>query len=108
MYHVPLTLQHVYGCSDERGKIGDGEEGREWRLPGFFYTNNLVLCGESEEELKVMVGHFVGVCRIDMKVNTDKRKVMVLGGEKGLGCEICMDGEQLEKVLIQIFGVCFE
>ena len=27
--HVPLTLQCVYGCSDERNENGDEEEGRE-------------------------------------------------------------------------------
>ena len=37
------------------------EEGREWRLPGFLYADNLVLCSELEEDLKVMEGHFVEV-----------------------------------------------
>ena len=32
------------------------KEGREWRLPGPFYADNLVFCENSEEELKVMVG----------------------------------------------------
>ena len=26
------------------------EEGREWRLPGLLYANDLVLCGESKED----------------------------------------------------------
>ena len=37
-------------------KIGMGrkgvryqEEGREWKLPGLLYADNLVLCGESED-----------------------------------------------------------
>ena len=34
------------------------EEGREWRLPGLLYADDLVLCGELEEDLRVMVGHF--------------------------------------------------
>ena len=63
------------GRSDEGGENGDGEEGmrfqeegREWRLPGLFYADDLVLCGELEEELKAMVGRFVEVCRkIDPK-----------------------------------------
>ena len=38
------------------------EEGREWRLPGLLYTNDLVLCGELEEDLRVIVGRFVEVC----------------------------------------------
>ena len=61
------------------------EEGREWRLPGLLYANDLVLCGESEEDLKVMVERFVDVCRRrGLKVNADKSKVMVLGGEEGV------------------------
>ena len=28
------------------------EDGREWRLPGLFYADNLILCGESEEDLR--------------------------------------------------------
>ena len=32
------------------------EDGREWRLPGLLYADDLVLCGESEEDLRVMVG----------------------------------------------------
>ena len=50
-------------------KIGIGrrlvriqEEGREWRLPGLLYADDLVLCGESEEELRAMVGCFSEVC----------------------------------------------
>ena len=31
------------------GENGDGEEGREWRLPGLLYIDDLVLCGESEK-----------------------------------------------------------
>ena len=29
VYHVPLALQHVYGCSDEIGENGDEEDGSE-------------------------------------------------------------------------------
>ena len=32
------------------------KEGREWRLPGLLYSDDLVSCGESEEGLRVMVG----------------------------------------------------
>ena len=35
------------------------EEGGECRLPGLLYVDDMVLCGESEEDLKVMVGCFV-------------------------------------------------
>ena len=58
LHHVPFAFQCIYRCSDERGENGDGKEGREWRLPGLLYTDDLVLCGESEEELRVMVGQF--------------------------------------------------
>ena len=33
----------------------------EGRLPGLLYTDDLVLCRESKEDLKVMVGRFVDV-----------------------------------------------
>ena len=53
--------------------------------PIFCVKNESVLCGESEENLKVMVERFVEVCkRMSLKVNTDKNKVMVLGGEEFL------------------------
>ena len=64
MYHVPLAVQCIY--MDEvmkEVKMGMGrrgvsflEDGREWRLPDFLYADDLVLCGESEEDLRVMVG----------------------------------------------------
>ena len=49
------------------GESEDGEvygEGREWRLPCPLCEDDLVLCSESEEELKVMVERFVELCRI--------------------------------------------
>ena len=52
----PLAVKCKYGCSN-----GKGKEGRELRLPGLFYADNLVLFDESEEDLRAMVGHFVGV-----------------------------------------------
>ena len=46
------------------------EDGREWRLTGPLYADDLVLCGESEEEVKVIVGRFADVCRRrGLKVN---------------------------------------
>ena len=77
MYHVPLALQCIYGRSDE-GENGDGEEGREWRLPGLLYADDLVLCGESEEDLRAMVGRFAEVCsRRGLRVNAGRSKVRV-------------------------------
>ena len=41
------------------------EEGREKRLPGFLYADDLVLCGESEEDLRAIVARFIEVCRTE-------------------------------------------
>ena len=58
-------------------------EGREWRLPGLLHADDLVLCGESEEDLRAMVGRFVVVYRrIALKVTAGKSKVMMLGWVK--------------------------
>ena len=70
VYHVLLALQCIYGCSDE-GKNGDGKG--EWKLHDLLYADVLVLCGDSEEELRAMVECFVEVCR--------KRGARVTGGE---------------------------
>ena len=48
------------------------EDGREWKLPGLLYADDLFLCGELEEDLRVMVGWFAEVCRRRrLKVNAD-------------------------------------
>ena len=76
------------------------EEGREWRLPDLLYTDDLVLGRESEEELRAMAGRFVKVCmRRGLKVIAAKSKMMVLVGEEGLECEVCVYGIRLEHVL---------
>ena len=36
-------------------------------MPGLLYADNLVLCGESEEDLRAIVGHFIAVCGRSMK-----------------------------------------
>ena len=91
MYHVPLALQVM------EVKIGIGRRGvrEEWILPGLLYADDLVFCGESEEDLRAMVECFVKVCkRIGLKVNASKSKVMVLNGEErlqgGYGCIYCL------------------
>ena len=38
--------------------MGDGSEEREWRLLFPLYANDLVLYGESEEDLRAMMRHF--------------------------------------------------
>ena len=68
------------------------EEGRGLKLPGLLYADDLVLCGESEENLRKIVGRFIEVFRErGLKVNAGKSKVMVLGGEEGLECEVCVN-----------------
>ena len=53
----------------------------------------MVLCGESEEDLKEMVGPFVVVCkRRGLKVNAGKSKVMAMKGAEGLESEAHVDG----------------
>ena len=61
------------------------EKGREWRLPGILYADDLVLCGDSKEDMRTMVNRFVVVCRRrGLKVNEGKSKVVVMNGEEGL------------------------
>ena len=44
-----------------------------WRFLNLLYANDLVLCGESEEDLRVVVGRFAEVCRRrGPKVNAGK------------------------------------
>ena len=72
-----------------------GESG----LPGLLYADDLVLCGESKEDLRVMVGRFAEVCRRrELKINADKSKVMVLNGDEGLECGVHVNGIGLEHV----------
>ena len=73
MHYVSLAFQCIYGCSDEGGEDEEGKEGREWILPGLLYVDDLVLCGEWEEDLRAMMGRFVEVCRRRrLKVNAGK------------------------------------
>ena len=39
------------------------EEGRDWGLPSLLCVDDLALCGESEEDLRSVVGRFIEVCR---------------------------------------------
>ena len=62
-------------------------------MPGLLHAEYLVLYGESEEDLKMLVVRFVEVCRRrGLKVNAGKSKAMMLGVEKGLEYEVCIDG----------------
>ena len=73
------------------------EEWGEWRLPGRLYADDLALCGESEEDLRTMVGRFVELCRSSLKVNAGKSKMMVLNGDYGLECDAYVDRFRLEQ-----------
>ena len=45
------------------------------------------------------MGPFIEVCRRrGLKANAGKSKVMLLGGEEGLECEVCVDEICLEHV----------
>ena len=45
------------------------------------------------------MGRFIEVCRKrGLKVNPGKNKMMELGREEGLECEVCIDGMRLEHV----------
>ena len=55
-----------------RGVIPGGWE-RKRRLPGLLYADDLVLGGESEEDLRAMVGRFAEMCRRrGLKVNAGR------------------------------------
>ena len=69
--------------------------GGNWNM----YADDLVLCGESEENQRMMVGWFAEVYRRrGLKVNGSKSKVMILNGEEGLECQVHVDGIRLEHV----------
>ena len=61
---MPSWLFNVYvdGVMKEvkmemgRRRVSFLEGRREWRLPGLLYADDLVICGESEEDLRVCVG----------------------------------------------------
>ena len=77
------------------------ENGREWRFTGLLYADHLVLCGESEEDLRVMVGRLAEVCRRKgLKAGAGKSKVMendCRNGEEGLECEVHVVGIRVEQ-----------
>ena len=104
MHHIPLAFQCIYGYSDEESADGHGKEGSE--TPGGGKSGDYLVscmqitlfCGESEEDLRVMVGRSV-------KVNTGKSKVILLNGEEGLECEVHVAGIRLEHVSeLKYFG----
>ena len=68
-------------------------------LPDLLYADELALCGESEYDLRAMVGRFVEVCRRrGLRVSVGKSKMMVFNGEEGLESEVWADGIHLKHV----------
>ena len=70
MNHIPWLFNVYMDVVMKEEKMGMGkrgarfqEEGREWRLPGLLYVEDLVLCGESEGYLRALVRRSVEVCR---------------------------------------------
>ena len=54
-------------------------------FPPLYVSDDLVLCGESEGDLRVIVGCFIGV-------NAGKSKVIVMLCYVMLECEVCVNG----------------
>ena len=68
-------------------------------MPGLLYADNLVLRGESEEDLRAMIGQFAELCkRRGLKVNAGKSKRVVMNGEERLECEVHVNGICLKHV----------
>ena len=69
-FHIPLTIYPYMDGMMKDVKMGMGrrgvsflEDGRDWRLPGLLYGDGLVLFGEPEEDVRMMVERFSEVCR---------------------------------------------
>ena len=62
------------------------------------YGDDLLVCGELEEDLRAILGRFAEVCRRGLEVNAGKSKVMVMNGEEGLECEVHLHEIRLEHV----------
>ena len=76
-------------------------------MNSLLYVDKLVLHDEPEEDLKVMLKCFVEVCKgRGLKFNADKSKVVVLGGQEGLKCEVLVNGIQLKHVSEFKYLVC--
>ena len=54
-YHVPLAFNVYMDAMMKEVKMGTG------RLPDLLYADDLVLCRESEKDLRAMMGRFVEV-----------------------------------------------
>ena len=73
--YVDAVMEEVKMRMGRRG-VRVKEEGREWKMPGLLYVNDL------EEDLRAMVGNFEVCRRLGMKVNAGKGKVIMFGGSR--------------------------
>ena len=73
------------------------KEGREWRLLGLLYVDHLVLCGESEGDLKVMLECLFEVCMRSLKVNANMNKLIVLVGRRNWSVRFMWMGHNWSK-----------
>ena len=74
-------------------------EDRRVEIAWLLHADDLVLCGELEEDLREMVGRFAEVCRRrGLKLNACKSKVMILNGDEGIECEVHVHVIRLERV----------
>ena len=55
-----MLFHCIYGCSDEKDENGDGGGGERMEVAWPLYAEDLVLCGESEEDLRTMVEKCMG------------------------------------------------
>ena len=80
---------------------------REWRLPSLLYADNLVLCGESEEDLRARWKNFLRFVGEEV-VKSSKSKVMGLNEEDGLECQVRVCVMRLEHVSeFKFLGIYF-
>ena len=75
-------------------------------MPSLLYADDVILCSEWEEDLRVIVRRFVEVVRRrGLKFNAGESKVMLLNEEEVLECEVYVDEIRLELVLeFKYFG----
>ena len=74
LFNVYLnTLMKKLNIGMWRRGVRFQEEGSEWRLTGLLYADDLVLCGELGEDLRLIMERFIELCmRRDLKVNAGK------------------------------------
>ena len=68
-------------------------------MSNLLYADDTVLFASSENELKLLVKHFEEVCRRRLiKANGSKSKIIVIERNGNTGCNISINGENMEVV----------